>query len=113
MKNLIKPLTNKMLNEIVGKAVKEATALQAQVNQEAAEQDILRKDNQPYSYMKAHDLEKGVHAVCEVLHTIFGGLPIYTIETIRKVTLENNQNGLIGYDGQDYVEMFTNAFEAR
>lgn len=110
MKNLIEVVTNKLLNEVVDTAVREAVKLQKKANDEYAKQCELRDNSQPYSFTMKHTLCEGVGAVCDVLWRIFGGYPIDSINAIEKIA-SANESQTLGYDCQDYVALFVDALE--
>ncbi len=112
MKNLTEVATNKVLNEMVDAAVREAVKLQVEANKERAKQKTFEMTGEHYAYTAAHKLEQGVKAVCEVLWKIFGGCTADSIWAINKIVMENNSE-ILGYDCQDYIQLFICAFENR
>jgi hypothetical protein len=110
LRNLTEYATNKLLNEIVDEAVREALQLQRKADKIRREQAVFEVDGKPYNYRDAALLEEGVHGLCEVLWKVFGGLPAYSILAIEKISRENKSD-VLGFDSQDYVELFMEAFE--
>lgn len=111
IKNLIEVTTNKLLNDIVDTAVSEALILQQRADREGNKQEELKKAGQLYDYTMKNTIQQGVHAVCEVLWRIFGGCIADSIAAIEKIAAENKSSTL-GYDCQDYVALFMEAFNS-
>lgn len=112
MRDLIGAITNKMLNEIVDETVREALKLQVKANKEYAKQKSLEESGEPYNYKLKHTLEEGVRGLCEVLWTTFGGCTADSMAVIREIADQNDSDHL-GYDCQDYVSLFMEAFAER
>lgn len=112
MKNLTEVTSNKMLKEIVDRTVREAVKLQKRADSEYTKQKDLEEAGKPYNFTKKHTLEEGARALAEVLWTIFGGMPINSINAIRTITRENNSPH-VGGDSQDYVTLFLDALQAQ
>lgn len=110
MKNLVELATNKVMNEMVEQAIREAARLQSKANKEYNKQKELQEAGEKYDFTVKHHMEEGARAVCQILWKIFGGYPYQSIRAIEKIAQENASE-ILGYDCRDYIELFTEAFE--
>jgi len=108
----MKIITTKVLHDIMNTAIKEGVRIQRIADIEYAKQNNFEQSGQPYNYREKHLIEQGVSAVCEILWKIYGGCPMDSIQAIRNIT-RNNPSNTAGYDNQDYVLMFSEAFYNR
>ena len=111
MKNLIEVASNKALNEIIETAIKQAIILQVKANREYAIQKELESKGKKYNYMAKHIYEQGAHGCCEILWKFFGGYGYQHHNAIAKIC-ECKDDGMLGSDCQDYVQMYIDTFEA-
>ena len=111
MTNIIEITTNKLLNEIVEEAVRQAVRQQSNANKEYDKQKELEQTGKPFNFTQKHLMEEGSHACCQILQTIFGGYPYQHFAAIEKIVNENKSD-ILGYDCQDYVTLFVEAYEA-
>ncbi len=110
MRDLVGVIHSKAFHEIVDQAVREAVRLQVHANKEYDRQRLLEESGEDFNYLMKAGLEEGARALCQVLWRVFGGCPADSIEAIRKITRENKSD-IPGYDSQDYVDLFMEAFE--
>lgn len=113
MKNLVELTTNKLLNEIVDTAVRQALIQQVKCNEEYEKQREPEDAGQPFNFTVSHILREGAHHTCEVLWKIFGGYPYEHHNAIEKIAARGNNSHHLGYDCRDYVEMYMEALEAK
>ena len=106
MENLVETSTNRVLNNMVSRAIREAIILQQKANEEAIIQKQREVAREPYSYMVVHALRDGVRAISHVLQEMFGELPIDCIRAIEIIVEENKNDTHLGYDSRDYVKLF-------
>lgn len=110
MKNMVELATNKVMNEMVEEAIRQAAMLQSKANKEYNKQKALQEAGEKYDFTVKHHMEEGARALCQVLWTLFGGCPMDSISAIEKMVREN-ESEILGYDCQDYIALFTEAFE--
>lgn len=112
MKNLVELSTNKLLNEIVDTAVRQALIQQIKCNEEYEKQKKLEQAGQPFNFTVSHILREGAHHTCEVLWKVFGGYPYEHHNAIEKIAA-GDKGPYIGYDCRNYVEMYMEALEGK
>lgn len=110
MKNMVEVATNKMLNDVVDTTIRQALMLQRQANDIRAEQTALRAEGKPYNFLKAATFEGGVRSLCLVLWTVFGGMPIESINAIQQLA-EEPANKHLAYESRDCIGMFMEILE--
>ena len=110
MRDLVGVIQSKAFNEIVAQAVREAIMLQVRADKEYDRQRLLEESGADFNYSMKTGLEEGVRALCQVLWRVFGSCPYQSIQAIKKITRENKSD-ILGYDSQDYVDLFMTAFE--
>lgn len=112
MRNLTEVVNNKLLNDIVDETVRQALKLQREADKVREEQKAIQSEGKPYNYSQAVRLEEGVSALSNILWTVFGGMPIDSIQVIQRISRENTSD-MLGYDCQDYVGLFMDEFQGR
>ena len=110
MRDMISAVTNKMLNEMVETAIRQAVQLQVKANKEDAKQRELRDSNKPYDFRMKHQMLEGSHAVCEVLWRVYGGYP-YQMHKAIEILVDENKSKSLGLDCQDYIALFEDALK--
>lgn len=100
MENLIQTSTNRILNNMTDRAVREAIKLERQAR-DAGDRKV------------ANTLREGVRALARVLWELFGGLPIDNINAIRELVDEHEGETYLGCDSRNYVRLFQKALERK
>ena len=111
MRDLTRIATNKVLNEMVDTAIRQAIMLQIIGNRAGEIQNKLEMDGELYNYSKAAAFREGVAAVCYVLWQLYGGCPADSIVAIERIVAKHHKlSDVLGLDCQDYIRLYLDNF---
>jgi len=111
MKNMTIIANNKILYDMTIQAIRSALILKARAISDRQTEEGKRDTDEPYDFTSANAYDQGVHEICAVLTSIYGGYPFEAINAISIIIRSQKENTKIGYDSLDYIEMFEDALE--
>lgn len=107
MTNLIEVTTNKILNEMVDQAIREAIHLQRKADTEHKNQCERREAGQEFNFALYHAYVEGARGLGQALQKLFGGYPAHIHRAIEKLSKENHDICC----SVDFVNIFIKALE--